>query len=128
MNKRIILTAALFGALAVILGAFGAHGLKSMVSPNQLETWQKGVEYQFYHTFAILYLSTFARYKNKLIGFSFLFFVLGIVFFSGSLYLLALKDAYHLSFTQVLGPITPIGGLFFILGWIFLFLAALKDK
>ncbi|WAC40889.1 DUF423 domain-containing protein [Pedobacter sp. SL55] len=128
MNKRIILTAAFFGALAVILGAFGAHGLKSMVTPSQLETWQKGVEYQFYHTFAILYLSTFARYKNKLIGFSFLSFVLGIVFFSGSLYLLALKDAYHLSFAQVLGPITPIGGLFFILGWIFLFLAALKDK
>lgn len=128
MNKRIILTAAFFGALAVILGAFGAHGLKSMVTPGQLETWQKGVEYQFYHTFAILYLSTFARYKNKLIGFSFLFFTLGIVFFSGSLYLLALKDAYHLSFAQVLGPITPIGGLFFILGWVFLFLAALKDK
>lgn len=128
MNKRIILTAAFFGALAVILGAFGAHGLKSMVTLSQLETWQKGVEYQFYHTFAILYLSTFARYKNKLIRFSFLFFVLGIVFFSGSLYLLALKDAYHLSFAQVLGPITPIGGLFFILGWIFLFLAALKDK
>lgn len=128
MNKRIILTAAFFGALAVILGAFGAHGLKSIITSSQLEIWQKGVEYQFYHTFAILYLSTFARYKNKLIGFSFLFFTLGIVFFSGSLYLLALQDAYHLSFAHILGPITPIGGLCFILGWVFLFLAALKDK
>jgi len=128
MNKRIILTAAFFGALAVILGAFGAHGLKNIIMPNQLEIWQKGVEYQFYHTFAILYLSTFARYKNKLIGLSFLFFILGIVFFSGSLYLLALKDAYHFSFAAILGPITPIGGLCFILGWSFLFLAALKDK
>ena len=128
MNKRIILTAAFFGALAVILGAFGAHGLKSIITSNQLEIWQKGVEYQFYHTFAILYLSTFARYKNKLIGFSFLFFTLGIIFFSGSLCLLALKDAYHLSFAHILGPITPIGGLCFILGWVFLFLAALKDK
>ncbi|MDQ8003218.1 MAG: DUF423 domain-containing protein [Pedobacter sp.] len=128
MNKRIILTAAFFGALAVVLGAFGAHGLKSIVSPSQLETWQKGVEYQFYHAFAMLYLSTFARYKNKLIALSFLFFSLGIILFSGSLYLLAIKDAYNLSFTQYLGPITPIGGLAFILGWACLFLAAFKDK
>ncbi|MGV3547709.1 MAG: DUF423 domain-containing protein [Pedobacter sp.] len=128
MNKRIILTAAFFGALAVVLGAFGAHGLKSIVEPNQLETWQKGVEYQFYHTFAILYLSTFARYKNKLIALSFLFFSLGIVLFSGSLYLLAIKDAYELSFARYLGPVTPIGGLAFILGWICLFLAAFRDK
>ena len=128
MNKRIILTAAFFGALAVVLGAFGAHGLKSIVEPNQLETWQKGVEYQFYHTFAILYLSTFARYKNKLISLSFLFFSLGIVLFSGSLYLLAIKDAYELSFARYLGPVTPIGGLAFILGWICLFLAAFRDK
>jgi uncharacterized membrane protein YgdD (TMEM256/DUF423 family) len=128
MNKRIILTAAFFGALAVILGAFGAHGLKQIISPDQLLTWQKGVEYQFYHTFAILYLSTFARYKNKLIGLSFLFFSLGIILFSGSLYLLALKDAYHLTFTSYIGPITPIGGLCFIIGWCCLFFAALKDK
>lgn len=128
MNKRIILTAASFAVLAVILGAFGAHGLKNIIASNQLETWQKGVEYQFYHTFAILYLSTFARYKNKLIALSFLFFTLGILLFSGSLYLLAIKDAYGLSFAQFLGPVTPIGGLCFIIGWVCLFLAALKDK
>lgn len=127
MNKRIILTAAFFGALAVVLGAFGAHSLKILISPSALEIWQKGVEYQFYHVFALLYLSTFARYKNKLIGFAFVFFTLGIVLFSGSLYILALKDAYHLS-VSFIGPITPVGGLCFILGWISLFLAALKDK
>jgi len=127
MNKRIILTAAFFGALAVILGAFGAHTLKSLISTASLEIWQKGVEYQFYHTFALLYISTFARYKNKLIGFSFVFFTLGIILFSGSLYLLALKDTHQLS-VQFLGPVTPIGGLCFIVGWVCLFLAALKDK
>jgi uncharacterized membrane protein YgdD (TMEM256/DUF423 family) len=127
MNKRIILTAAFLGVLAVILGAFGAHMLKAFVSTSSLEIWQKGVEYQFYHVFALLYLSTFARYKNKLIGFSFLFFTVGILLFSGSLYVLALKDIYHFS-ASFIGPITPIGGLFFILGWISLFLAALKDK
>jgi len=127
MNKRIILTAAFFGALAVILGAFGAHTLKSLITTASLEIWQKGVEYQFYHTFALLYISTFARYKNKLIGFSFVFFTLGIILFSGSLYLLALKDTHQLS-VQFLGPVTPIGGLCFIVGWVCLFLAALKDK
>jgi uncharacterized membrane protein YgdD (TMEM256/DUF423 family) len=128
MNKRIILTAAFFGALAVIFGAFGAHSLKNLVSASSLEIWQKGVEYQFYHTFALLYLSTFARYKNKLISFAFVFFTLGIILFSGSLYLLAIKDQFHAILPSVLGPITPIGGLCFILGWICLFLAALKDK
>jgi uncharacterized membrane protein YgdD (TMEM256/DUF423 family) len=127
MNKRIILTAAFFGALAVVLGAFGAHSLKNIISSPALFIWQKGVEYQFYHTFALLFLSTFARYKNKLIGLAFLFFTLGIILFSGSLYLLALKDAYHLAVSFV-GPVTPIGGLCFILGWGSLFLAALKDK
>ncbi len=128
MNKRIILTAAFFGALAVVLGAFGAHSLKKIVSPEALSIWQKGVEYQFYHTFALLYLSTFARYKHKLISLAFVLFTLGIILFSGSLYILTLKDAYNLTFTSILGPITPIGGVCFIAGWICLFLAALRDK
>jgi len=128
MNKRIILTAAFFGALAVALGAFGAHGLKNLIDQSSLAIWQKGVEYQFYHTFALLYLSTFARYKNKLIGLAFMFFTAGIFFFSGSLYLLALKDVYTGSIAQFIGPVTPIGGLCFIIGWVCLFLAAVKDK
>lgn len=128
MNKRIILTASFFGALAVVLGAFGAHALKGMLTPYQLDIWQKGVDYQFYHTFALLYLSTFARYKNKLISLAFSFFTAGILLFSGSLYLLAIKDVYHIGFANYIGPVTPLGGLSFILGWLCLFLAALKDK
>lgn len=128
MNKRIIITAAFFGALAVALGAFGAHGLKNLIDQSSLAIWQKGVEYQFYHTFALLYLSTFARYKNKLIGLAFMFFTAGILLFSGSLYLLALKDVYTGSIAHFIGPVTPIGGLCFIIGWVCLFLAALKDR
>ena len=128
MNKKIILMATLFGASAVILGAFGAHALKRIISVEQLLIWQKGVEYQFYHTFAILFLSTFARFKHKLIILSFVCFSLGIVLFSGSLYVLALRDAYQLSIANYVGPITPIGGAFFISGWVCLFLAALKHK
>ncbi len=128
MNKRIILTASFFGAVAVLLGAFGAHALKNLVDAHALEIWQKGVDYQFYHTFALLYLSTFARYRNKLINIAYFCFTFGIIFFSGSLYILALRSVFHIEFVNIIGPITPIGGLLFFLGWIMLFFAAVKDK
>jgi uncharacterized membrane protein YgdD (TMEM256/DUF423 family) len=128
MNKRIILTAAFLGALAVILGAFGAHSLKAQLDVNDLAIWQKGVEYQFYHVLALLYLSTFARYKNKLIKLSYIFFCAGIILFCGSLYAITIAKIVASNSFAILGPITPIGGLCFILGWVFLFLAALKDK
>ncbi|MCX2475966.1 DUF423 domain-containing protein [Pedobacter sp. MC2016-05] len=128
MNKRIILTASFFGVVAVLLGAFGAHGLKAVIDQPSIEIWQKGVEYQFYHTFALLYLSTFARYRNKLINIAYFCFTFGIVLFSGSLYLLATRSMLKLDFVNLIGPITPIGGLLFVLGWIMLFFAAFKDK
>ncbi len=128
MNKRIILIASFFGAVAVLLGAFGAHSLKAVLQSHSLEIWQKGVEYQFYHTFALLYLSTFARYRNKLINIAYFCFTFGIILFSGSLYLLSTRDIIQLGFVNFIGPITPIGGLLFVMGWIMLFFAALKDK
>ena len=127
MNKRIIITAACFGILAVILGAFGAHILKKMITLSQLETWHTAVQYHFYHTLALLFLSTFARFKNNLINIASYCFVLGIVFFSGSLYLISLKDVFEIK-TTIIGPMTPLGGLFFIFGWLGLLLAAIKDK
>jgi len=128
MNKRIILTASFLGAVAVLFGAFGAHGLKALIDAPSLEIWQKGVDYQFYHTFALLYLSTFARYRNKLINIAYFCFTFGIILFSGSLYLLATKSLLNLDFVNIIGPITPMGGLLFVLGWIMLFFAAVKDK
>jgi uncharacterized membrane protein YgdD (TMEM256/DUF423 family) len=128
MNKRIILTAAFFGTLAVILGAFGAHGLKSVVNTEALSIWAKGVEYQFYHVFALLFLSTFARFRNKLIDWSYYCFTAGILLFSGSLYLLATHKVLNISFVNFIGPITPLGGMFFIAGWVLLFFAALRHK
>ncbi|GGE47475.1 uncharacterized membrane protein YgdD (TMEM256/DUF423 family) [Pedobacter psychrotolerans] len=128
MNKRIILTASFFGFIAVLLGAFGAHALKALVDGPSLEIWQKGVNYQFYHTFAMLYLSTFARYRNKLINIAYFCFTFGIILFSGSLYLLATRNILQLDFVNLIGPLTPIGGLLFVLGWIMLFFAAIKDK
>lgn len=128
MNKRIIIFSAIFGALGVMLGAFGAHSLKKILSPDELEIWHTAVQYHFYHTFALLFLSTFARFRNKIINFSSYCFTAGILLFSGSLYLMALKDVLGWSNVSFLGPITPIGGVFFILGWLSLLLAALRDK
>lgn len=128
MNKRIIITAAIFGTLAVMLGAFGAHSLKKIISTEQLDTWYTAVQYHFYHTFALLFLSTFGRFKNKIVNFSAYCFTIGIFLFSGSLYFLALKNVLAIEAINVLGPITPIGGLFFILGWLSLLLAAVRDK
>lgn len=128
MNRRIILTASFFGAVAVILGAFGAHGLKNLVSADALSVWTKGIEYQFYHTFALLFLATFGRFRSRLVDFSFICFSIGILLFSGSLYLLATRELTALSWVNVLGPITPVGGLFLISGWILLFCAALKNR
>lgn len=128
MNKRIIITASLFGVLAVIAGAFGAHALKARLTPQELQVWHTAVEYHFYHVFALLFLSTFARFKNKLIITSYYLFTFGIIFFSGSLYLLSCRDLLGWNWLAIMGPITPIGGLLFILGWIILALAAFRDK
>jgi len=128
MSRRIILTASLFGIAAVILGAFGAHSLKNAVSADNLAIWSKGVEYQFYHTFALLFLAQLVAAKSKLLNLSYLFFTLGILLFSGSLYLLATREILNLGFVNYIGPITPIGGGCFIVGWALLFVAVSSRK
>ncbi|MEJ7779092.1 MAG: DUF423 domain-containing protein [Daejeonella sp.] len=128
MNKRIIIIASVFGILAVILGAFGAHGLKKLIDPAELDIWHTAVQYQFYHTLALLFLATFSRFKSRAINAASWFFTFGILFFSGSLYLLALKDILNITQVSFIGPVTPLGGLLFILGWTSLLVATIKNK
>jgi len=128
MNKQIILTASFFGLIAVILGAFGAHGLEGKISEYHIETWKTANQYQFYHTFALLFLSTFSRAKSQSIRVSFIAFTLGIILFSGSLYLMSVRSLLGIDKLSILGPITPLGGLCFIIGWIGLFVAAVKHR
>ncbi len=128
MNKRIIIIASIFGILAVILGAFGAHGLKRVITAGELDTWQTAVQYQFYHTLALLFLATFSRFRSRTINAASWFFTIGILLFSGSLYLLSAKDLLNITNVSILGPMTPIGGLFFILGWVSLLVATIKNK
>jgi len=128
MNKQIILTASFFGLIAVILGAFGAHGLEGKISEYHLGTWKTANEYQFYHTFALLFLSTFSRAKSQSIRVSFIAFTIGIILFSGSLYLMSVRSLLGIESVSILGPITPLGGLCFMVGWIGLFVAAMKHR
>ena len=128
MKKKIIVTASALGALAVIAGAFGAHELEGSISPKNLAIWHTAVEYQFYHAGALGLLSTLTRYRIKIIQHAYYLFLAGIILFSGSLYLLACINLIDISWLPILGPITPIGGLLLIAGWVILGLAALKIK
>jgi len=113
--------AALLGALAVGIGAFGAHGLKPHLSEYQITIFEKGVQYQFFHVFALLATGLLLRQfpDNKWLGRASWLFVAGIVGFSGSLYLLACRDLLSFSVAWA-GPVTPLGGLCFLSAWVML--------
>ena len=122
MGKTIIMTAAVFLTLAVALGAFGAHGLKSHLSAEMMGTYKTGIEYHFYHALGLLLVGVLAFYQPGVyLKWSAIFLVSGIILFSGSLYILAVSGI------KWLGAITPLGGLSFIIGWILLFVAFWKD-
>jgi len=125
MHKGFLKTAFLFAATAVVFGAFGAHGLKKIISESSLQTFEIGVRYQMYHAFglmiaAIIYNSTIQK-RVMLAG---KLFITGIIIFSGSLYFLALTENQF----RFVGAITPVGGICFILGWILLFASTLDKK
>ncbi|MCU7843554.1 MAG: DUF423 domain-containing protein [Candidatus Thiodiazotropha sp. (ex Monitilora ramsayi)] len=119
MSRYLLLIAAISGMLVVILGAFGAHALEARVPAAHLIWWQKAVDYQGLHTLALLGTGLLAlSYPSRLLQIAGVLFLLGILLFSGSLYLLTLTG------TRGLGMITPFGGTAFIAGWFTLALAA----
>ncbi|MBK9149360.1 MAG: DUF423 domain-containing protein [Flavobacteriales bacterium] len=127
--NRIIALGAAFLMLAVGLGAFGAHGLQSRIGPEQLGTWRIAVEYHFYHALGLLLLAALEpRIGNRPIKWVVALLVSGILLFSGSLYLLSTKDLLGLEGAlPVLGPITPLGGICFLAGWLVLFITASRQ-
>lgn len=128
MSKYYLTIACFLGALTVAMGAFGAHALKTMVDEHSLAIYDTAIRYQFFHTLALALTGLIAKTNaHKLIKFAGLFFMLGILFFSGSLYMLTLKAATGADGFIWVGPITPIGGLFFIVGWILLGVATRKS-
>lgn len=126
MHKAFLKTAALIGALSVMLGAFAAHGLKQMLSTDNLQVFETAVRYQFYHVFALLAVAILYReFPGNLMKWSGIFFIAGIILFSGSLYLLCYVKYNELPLNW-LGAITPFGGAAFIAGWVLLFVAIVK--
>ena len=127
MAKIFLILGSLLGGLGVALGAFGAHGLKKIVSAESVATFQTGVQYQMYHAFALLIVGLLAeRMTNSFFHYSGFLFLVGIVFFSGSLFLAVSLEAMHKMVPLFVRLITPVGGLFFIAGWILLLLGIIR--
>ena len=123
MAKIYLLLAAVSGLLAVVIGAFGAHGLKGSVSAQSLATFQTGVQYQFFHTLALLAVTLFMVQMDsasRWLSATASCWLLGMLLFSGSLYWLALGGP------RWLGPVTPLGGLLLMAGWLCLALGAIR--
>mgnify|MGYP002841825335 CR=1 FL=1 len=121
MSQQIfIITGALFGMLAIIFGAFGAHALKKILSEDQLKSFETGVKYQMYHAIALVTLGFNYQFSTSAMYWC---FTLGIILFSFSIYGLVLSDAKEKKL-RFLGPVTPIGGLLFVIGWLLVIIQA----
>ncbi len=115
-DKKIVVTACVLAAITIALGAFGAHGIKSLIDTRALATFETGVRYQMYHTLALFVIGFATVITPNVRKWVFLFFIFGIICFCGSLYLLAFEGIISMDISPF-GLITPIGGLLFILGW-----------
>ena len=125
-NKQLQVWGVLFCGTAVIMGAFGAHLLSDMLSTDALQSFEVGVRYQFFHGMALLFLSLTANPK-KFINRTALLFIIGTLLFSISIYLLSLSTMYgDTGLPAIMGPVTPMGGLMLILGWLNLLVGYLR--
>jgi len=128
MHKGFLKTAAITGALSVMLGAFAAHGLKQILAADMLQVFETAVRYQFYHVFALLAVSILYKdYPGKLMKWAGTLFITGMILFCGSLYLLCFVKYQELPLNWI-GAITPLGGASFIGGWILIFAAIIKKN
>jgi uncharacterized membrane protein YgdD (TMEM256/DUF423 family) len=119
MNKTIFFTGILFGILAIALGAFGAHGLEKLIDAEKIMTFETGVTYQMYHALFLLVLGSTSKVPEQSKKLVYYLVVIGVLFFSFSIYFLATNDLTSFDF-KTIAFITPIGGLLLILGWILL--------
>ena len=127
MQKIFLIIGTVLAGLDVALGAFGAHGLKKVVTPENVAIYQTGVQYQMYHALALVLVGILSeRILNSYLSYAGVLFVAGIFLFSGSLYLIVSLYAMNKPVPTAVVILTPIGGLFFILGWISLLISLLK--
>ena len=116
MNKIILITASIFGLLAIVLGAFASHGLKELISAESLQTFETGVRYQMYHAIVLLFIGITTYFNKRTKQTLYYLIVIGILFFSGSIYGLATNVMSGFDFRSI-GLITPIGGFILIVSW-----------
>jgi len=122
MNQFTLVFAAIFGMLAIILGAFGAHALKKILNDDQLKSFETGVKYQMYHAIVLLILGFQLEFTQSIESYIVYSFIGGILLFSFSIYGLVISSAKNKKM-RFLGPITPMGGLLLTMGWgLFLYL------
>ena len=118
MTKSILIKGGILGVIAVLGGAFGAHALKKVITPDHLESFQTGVRYQLIHAVVLLFLFILTlKFDNKQFKIAANLIFWGVILFSGSIYILTLKNIIGLEVFKFAGPITPIGGLLIISGW-----------
>lgn len=115
-QQTVLIFATIFGLLSVLFGAFGAHALKKILSDEQLKSFETGVKYQMYHALVLLFIGNHFKSSYQLMSWC---FIIGIILFSFSIYGLVLSDAKG-NKMKFLGPITPLGGLLLIIGWVLL--------
>ena len=127
MERKIILLASLVGGVAVVLGAFAAHGLKPLLTVSAFDSLGTGIRYQMYHAFLLFYIGSTSRLNNKQQSILYKLILSGILLFSGSIYLLSTNDLTSFNY-KVIGFVTPLGGLFLISSWILLFVYNLRNK
>ena len=127
MKRKLIITAAILGMIAIILGAFGAHALKKVLSIEQLVTFETGVRYQMYHALFLLFIGLLDNVTEKTKKTICFLVVFGVILFSGSIYLLATNDLTTFDF-KTIGFLTPIGGLLLIMAWGVLLASSLNKK
>lgn len=127
--KEFLLVGVLFMASGIMFGAFGAHSLKSSLTPESLESFKTGVQYQLLHGVALLVLSVISRHDQRIDRLSGRLIWVGTLLFSGSIYLLSTKNLLGLDgIAKILGPVTPVGGSLMILGWLIFLYRILRSK
>jgi uncharacterized membrane protein YgdD (TMEM256/DUF423 family) len=126
MNKKILILGAVFGLLAVVIGAFAAHGLKPKISAEAMQSFDTAVRYQMYHALLLLIIGSVISIKERAKKIIFYLLGIGVLLFSGSIYALATNTLTQLDF-KIIGFITPIGGLLLILAWLILLINFVKS-
>lgn len=125
MNRKLLILGSVLGAIAVLLGAFGAHGLKSLVDAEAQNSFETGVRYQMYHAFLALLLGGILDTSERQKRIVFYLILIGVILFSGSIYLLATQEITHIDFSKI-ALLTPLGGALLIICWISLIYSFLK--